>query len=938
MRPHRALVTSGRFVLALAGLVGSSEAYAPNYESPHVHPIDATSTRVLVINTPDARLSIFDVVGDDLVLADEVRVGMEPITVRALDDQTAWVVNHLSDDVTVVDLATGSVVATIATGDEPADVAFVPDPTSAGETWAVISVSQEDRVLVVEADAPFTEVASLDIRGSDPRALVVDGTRVWVAVFESGNKTTIIQRALKESGPWSHLDPPLPPIVPPLNPDLPDSLLPDNSVIVRKSGGDWLDEQGGNWNSVVTWDTSDADLVAIDCSVSPPAIGATVSGVGTLLYDVVRDPDTGDLWVMNTEAHNEIYFESKLTGNAVRNHITRVNPTTLATTVYSLNTHVDVGAPGSPTPPSAPALRLDSIALPNDAVVSDAAGADELYVTGMGGTRVAVVDPGTGTVSRRLPVSRGASGIARVPGSTRLVVVNRFDHALELVDPMTGLVGSAAIGRSAFDPTAPQVKVGREHLYSAEHSAHGTFSCASCHAHGNFDQLAWDLGDPTGELVQLDPEDNGGEEIAPFHPLKGPMMTQTLRGLADLGLLHWRGDRLDFTAFNPAFASLLGGTELSSTEMLAFEEFGLSIEYPPNPLIGLDDSPPSVVMDGSPSVGRVLFDTENDGFCVDCHAHPRGTTGFAAPIDTVDGLGNQPMKIAQLRNLYEKIGFESLTAQDNKLGFGYFHDGSDHDLADFLLFFLGFYTAPQLVDIQAFLLTFPTGTHGGTGHHFAVDETNRFDSDILDRYTTLEAEADAARLDLIATTRTAEGPRGFYRSTGSYQSDRIGEEWTFTDLSDLAGTGTTVSFMAVPVGQGIRMAIDRDEDGYYDRTELDFGSDPADPSSVPTLDVDEPFSSLLPGLSRITRAFPVPFHTRVSVNAYVGESGWTDVSVFDVGGRRVRRLVGGHREAGRLDVQWDGRDDAGREVAAGTYILGLRTASAVHARKIIRVN
>ena len=59
---------------------------------------------------------------------------------------------------------------------------------------------------------------------------------------------------------------------------------------------------------------------------------------------------------------------------------------------------------------------------------------------------------------------------------------------------------------------------------------------------------------------------------ADFHPLKGPMTTQSLRGMAGAGPMHWRGDRtagndpggnpLDedaaFKKFNPAFVGLLG--------------------------------------------------------------------------------------------------------------------------------------------------------------------------------------------------------------------------------------------------------------------------------------------------------------------------------------------------------------------------------------------
>ena len=61
-------------------------------------------------------------------------------------------------------------------------------------------------------------------------------------------------------------------------------------------------------------------------------------------------------------------------------------------------------------------------------------------------------------------------------------------------------------------------------------------------AFGNNDNLAWDLGDPQGNYQarppgQIDPALEG------FHPMKGPMATQSLRGMASHGPMHWRGDR-----------------------------------------------------------------------------------------------------------------------------------------------------------------------------------------------------------------------------------------------------------------------------------------------------------------------------------------------------------------------------------------------------------
>jgi flagellar hook assembly protein FlgD len=45
--------------------------------------------------------------------------------------------------------------------------------------------------------------------------------------------------------------------------------------------------------------------------------------------------------------------------------------------------------------------------------------------------------------------------------------------------------------------------------------------------------------------------------------------------------------------------------------------------------------------------------------------------------------------------------------------------------------------------------------------------------------------------------------------------------------------------------------------------------------------------------------------------------------VFDVGGRRVRKLVEGPQPAGRKAATWDGRDEKGLDVASGVYYARL---------------
>ncbi|MFZ9915623.1 MAG: YncE family protein, partial [Phycisphaerales bacterium] len=112
-----------------------------NFESPQVHPLDITpaGSTLLAVNTADGQLEVFDLVSGLPVRRGSVQVGVDPVSVRARSNGEAWVVNQISDSVSVVDLGTMRVVRTVLVGDEPADIVFTAKPARAFVTLAMSS-------------------------------------------------------------------------------------------------------------------------------------------------------------------------------------------------------------------------------------------------------------------------------------------------------------------------------------------------------------------------------------------------------------------------------------------------------------------------------------------------------------------------------------------------------------------------------------------------------------------------------------------------------------------------------------------------------------------------------------------------------------------------------------------------------------------------------
>lgn len=792
-------------------------------------------------------------------------VGLEPVS-AGFDASGArlFVSNHVSDTVSVVDMTVGFTVATIPVGDEPRGLCVVGDrlfvacsrtpqtPPAPGQADKGPLV--EHVLVVADAVPPYDVVGHVELGVVAPRDVVaVDGT-VYVVPQNSGNHTTILdETATKTTLGWSQLT--LGPGEEPfdVNPVLTKPELafpayvrgwgiPVAGRIVRDADFPGLVPQ-----------LADRDVLAVDAQTLAVASHAT-TGVGTTLFDVEVSPATGALWVACTDARNALRFEPRLRGAAIDNRVTILEPGGEVTSVVSL----------------APPTTSRHHAQPTQLVFGHEDGAPRAYVAALGSASLVVLDGVDGGLVREvdLPGTR-PSGLAFDAARGLLYVLTRGDRTLRALDVRAGdaVVAEAAL---PYDPEPRAVTVGREHVFEARPDGghgNGSMSCASCHVFGHFDQLAWDLGDPEGGLGYYYPDVMTGLAgfpgqlvVAPstpiLNPLKGPMVTQSLRGLVDPDgkddfPLHWRGDRRTPHSFGGAFESLLGGDGLEPREVQEFATYLRTLRYAPNPAQPFDR-----VYTGLAAIGEDTYGMDPDAvpksygigvetFCIDCHVGDfAGGTDYTGSRPTVSaGSFTQLFNTAQLRFVFEK-------SYRDTSGFGALHDGAVDGVRGFMDFHVPNGGGPtfgnfDLLDkdaVAAFVEQWDTGLSPLVGSQVTLaGDTIAATSAHLDLAEPF-ARTDPPQLDVVL--------HGYREDVDGTPLSR-GAVYTFDETTGLWGyrfdTGAFVeralleavaaldiawfTFTAVPPGLGERLGIDRDEDGLFDELERGYGTRPTDPDT-----------------------------------------------------------------------------------------------------------
>ncbi len=868
-------------MLSLALLAGAAAPLATHaaspsflaFESGHVRPLAASTdgTRLFAVNTPNNTLDVFNITPSGLQLFARIPVGLEPVAVALRNDNEVWVVNHLSDSVSVVSLAGAPrVVRTLLVGDEPRDIVFAGSPARAFVTTAHRGQQRTDPSLKSVPGAGDPQLTTPGIGRADvwvfnpgslgntmggvplrimsffadtPRALAVspDRNTLYVAAFKSGNQTSSINEELVCDSfdlnktclvKWKFM--PGGRLGPQTNAE--GMPAPKTGMIVKynRNTKRWEDEIGRNWNNAVEFNLPDKDVFAVDANKLTEKVAFT--GVGTVLFNMAVNPVSGALYVTNTEANNMTRFEGsgKYGGSTVQGKIALSRVTVINNATVSprhLNKHIDYSKlahdPGFDT-----SAKEHSLATPLDmAVTRDGR---TLYVSAYGSSRIGVFNtseiendsfnPRTASANYITVSGGGPSGLVLDEARGRLYVMTRFDNAIKVVNLATRTEVATTV---LPNPEPAHITAGRPLLYDARRSsANGEASCAACHIFGDVDDLAWDLGEPEGKVTKssipgkftsdiqfpvakfifgVKNKINGSDDPRDFHPIKGPMTTQSLRGMVNSGAMHWRGDRsvgiygdspkdanVSFKNFAVAFEGLLGNpAPMSEADMQKFADFQLAVQYPPNPIRNLDNSLTPAQQRGfdfyfgsRPSDGFKILRADGTSItpnnnCNGCHMvdPARGMYGTSGD-QSFEGI-SQIVKVAHLRNMYTKIGRFGAPAVpfatapgtghlgDQVRGYGFVHDGTVDMLAHFFT-------------VRVFAPTLNSG--------FPVinpDATRRDVSDYMHAFDNDLAPIVGQQVTLSSANATAVNPRInllIQRARAPFVSKELGGAVTECDL------------------------------------------------------------------------------------------------------------------------------------------------------------
>ncbi len=89
----------------------------------------------------------------------------------------------------------------------------------------------------------------------------------------------------------------------------------------------------------------------------------------------------------------------------------------------------------------------------------------------------------------------------------------------------------------------------------------------------------------------------------------------------------------------------------------------------------------------------------------------------------------------------------------------------------------------------------------------------------------------------------------------------------------------------------------------------------------------EPVDETIPEAIELSRNYPNPFNPSTQIGFRIANLGFVELKIYDVLGSEITTLVQEDLAPGNYEVQWNGTNDAGQQVASGVYLYRLRVGN-----------
>lgn len=228
----------------------------------------------------------------------------------------------------------------------------------------------------------------------------------------------------------------------------------------------------------------------------------------------------------------------------------------------------------------------------------------------------------------------------------------------------------------------------------------------------------------------------------------------------------------------------------------------------------------------------------------------------------------------------------------------------------------------------AYVLTV-SGTGAATVSVTATDGTTtttaavvRFDEQVPVELAAFGGELVESQVVLNWTTASQTNNAGFrvLRST---------DQETFEVVSDvIAGAGTTDALMNYSFNDGSLPAA---EQVFYVLEQIDLDG---------TIHRSNPIEVILGARFVLptefaSAVFPNPFNPSTTISYDLPAEAQVSIVIYDAIGQEVRQLVDKSHAAGRYSIQWDAKDQIGRNVGSGVYIAKVKAGTFNSTQKML---